>query len=202
MLPADQLGEIRARYKTGTGKALVISKTLGIEGKKFLTAQGDYEALKHFNDSYEGSRSVVEDMHLEYQELLKDLPELPDRIALFPGSMFSGRKKPARGTIGVFFCYRLPALDAETQTFTEAAGTTRWYYYNLEREGITEELVEILASIRCKPSTPRHCSMEQKNLIDIRSEIQKHITNTYLKRLDAPLGVKPSLKCWMEVNGA
>ena len=27
-----------------------------------------------------------------------------------------------------------------------------------------------------------------------------HIKNTYLKRVDAPVGVKPSLKCWMELN--
>jgi superfamily II DNA or RNA helicase len=201
-LPPNELNEILSLYKTVTGKALVISKTLGIEGKKFLTPEDDYEALKHFNDSYEGSRSVVEDMHLEYQGLLKEMPEIADRLALFPGSMFTGRKKPAKGTLGVFFCYRLPALDTETSAFTEEAGTTRWYYYDLEQETITEELADILLSIRCKPSTPRHCSMEQKSLIDIRSEIQKHITNSYLKRLDAPLGVGPSLKCWMEVNGA
>lgn len=24
--------------------------------------------------------------------------------------------------------------------------------------------------------------------------------NSYLKRVDAPVGVKPSLKCWMELN--
>ena len=28
----------------------------------------------------------------------------------------------------------------------------------------------------------------------------KHIKDTYLKRVDAPVGVKPALKCWMEIN--
>lgn len=201
-LPPDELNDILSLYKTVTGKALVISKTLGIEGKKFLTPDDDFEALKQFNHSYEGSRSVVEDMHLEYQQLLQDVPDIANRMALFPGSMFSGRKKAAKGTTGVFFCYRLPALDTEMNAFTEEAGTTRWYYYDLDREEIIDDLAEILSSIRSKPTTSRNCSMEQKSLIDIRSEIQKHITNSYLKRLDAPLGVKPLLKCWMEVNGS
>jgi hypothetical protein len=31
--------------------------------------------------------------------------------------------------------------------------------------------------------------------------VLKHIKNSYLKRIDAPLDApKPSLKCWMELN--
>lgn len=201
-LPPDELNDILSLYKTVTGKALLISKTLGIEGKQFLKPDDDFEALKQFNQAYEGAHSIVEEMHLKYQELLQEVPGIGARIATFPGSMFSGRKKPAKGTTGVFFCYRLPALDTETDEFSEAAGTTRWYYYDLERNEVAEELDQILANIMCKPTTPRHCSMEEKSLVDIRGEIQKHITNTYLKRLNAPIGVKPSLKCWMEVNGS
>jgi len=94
----------------------------------------------------------------------------------------------------------LPALDKETGEFTEQAGTTRWYLYDLERDAIREEPGDIVASIRSKPETPRRCSTEQKTLVGVRSKIEKHIKNTYLKRLDAPVGVKPVLKCWMEIN--
>lgn len=100
----------------------------------------------------------------------------------------------------VFLCYALPALDKETGEFTEQAGTTRWYLYDLERDAIREEPGDIVASIRSKPDTPRRCSAEQKTLVGVRSKIEKHIKNTYLKRLDAPVGVKPVLKCWMELN--
>jgi hypothetical protein len=65
---------------------------------------------------------------------------------------------------------------------------------------ILEEPAEILDSIRSKPETPRKCAMEQKTLIELRAKVQRHITNTYLKRVDAPVGVKPWLKCWMELN--
>jgi len=34
----------------------MISKTLGIEGKKLFRPEDDYEALKEFNHSYEGTR--------------------------------------------------------------------------------------------------------------------------------------------------
>ena len=56
-----------------------------------------------------------------------------------------------------------------------------------------------MASIRSKPNTPRKCTTEEKTLIDLRARIEKHIKNTYLKRVDAPVGVKPALKCWMEL---
>ena len=31
-------------------------------------------------------------------------------------------------------------------------------------------------------------------------KVLTHIKETHLKRVDAPTGVKPSLKCWMELN--
>jgi len=34
----------------------------------------------------------------------------------------------------------------------------------------------------------------------VRLKLEGHIKNTYLKQMQAPVGVKPSLKCWMELN--
>ena len=199
-LPPEELNEILSLYTKVTQKTLLISRTLGIEGKKLLTPEDDYQALKDFHHSYEGTRTAVEDMHLEYQALLQADPELEARIARFPSAIFSGRKRPARGVRGIFFCYALPALDKEKNEFTEEAGTTRWYLYDLDRETILEEPGEIVASIRSKPETPRRCTTEEKTLLDIRKRIEKHIKNSYLKRVDAPVGVKPWLRCWMELN--
>ena len=199
-LPPQELNEILSLYTKVTQKTLLISKTLGIEGKKLLTPEDDYEALKEFHHAYEGTRTAVEDMHLEYQALLQADSELEARLARFPGAIFSGRKRPAKGMCGVFFCYALPALDKEKNEFTEEAGTTRWYFYDLDRETILEEPGEIVASIRSKPETPRRCTTEEKTLLDIRKRIEKHIKNSYLKRVDAPVGVKPRLRCWMELN--
>ena len=199
-LPPKELNAILTLYTRVTEKALRISATLGIEGKKLLTPQDDYEALKEFHAAYEGTRSAVEDMHLEYQALIQVSPELEGPLLRLPGAIFSGRKCPAEGVLGVFFCYGLPGLDKKAGEFTEEAGTTRWYLYDLGREAILEEPGEIVSSIRSKPKTPRKCVMEEKTLIEIRAKIERHIKNTYLKRIDASVGVRPSLKCWMEVN--
>jgi len=199
-LPPDELNALLTLYTKVTQKTLMISKTLGIEGKKLLTPEDDYAALKEFNHAYEGTKSVVEEMHLEYQALIQDHPELADRLKGLPGAFFSGRKRPAKGTRGVFFCYALPALDKESNEFTEAAGTTRWYLYDMEKNTILEEPGEIIESLRCKPNTLRRCVMEERTLSDIRGSVLKHIKDTYLKRVDAPVGVKPALKCWMEIN--
>ena len=199
-LPPDELNDILSLYTRVTQKTLLISKTLGIEGKKLLRPEDDFEALKEFNHAYEGTRTAVEDMHLEYQALLQADPDIEARLKRLPGAMFSGRKRPAKGVRGVFFCYSLPALDKEAGEFTEEAGTTRWYLYDLDRGAILEEPAEIVASIRSKPDTPRHCTAEQKALVEIRANVEKHIKNSYLKRVDAPVGVKAALKCWMELN--
>ena len=200
-LPPDELNAILTLYTRVTQKTLLISKTLGIEGKKLLRPEDDYEALKEFNHAYEGTRTAIEDMHLEYQALLQADPELEARLKRLPGATFSGRKRPAKGVRGVFFCYALPALDKEKGEFSEEAGTARWYLYDLDRDVIFEEPGDIVASIRSKPDTPRKCTTEEKTLVELRGKIEKHIKNSYLKRVDAPVGVKPALKCWMELNG-
>jgi superfamily II DNA or RNA helicase len=199
-LPPDELNKILSLYTRVTQKILLISRALGIEGKRLLTPEDDFEALKEFNHAYEGTRTAVEDMHLEYQALLQADPELDGRLRQLPGATFSGRRRSTKGAQGVFFCYALPALDRERGKFTEEAGTTRWYLCDLDRDVILEEPGEIVASIRSKPDTQRHCIGDQKTLIEVRSKVEKHIKNTYLKRVDAPVGVKPVLRCWMELN--
>ena len=201
-LPPDELNAILSLYAKVTQKTLFISKTLGIEGKKLLTPEDDYDAIKEFNHAYEGTKTAVEDMHLEYQALLQIDPDLEARLKGLPGATFSGRKRVNKGIRGVFFCYALPALDKQKNPpeFTEEAGTTRWYLYDLDRNTILEDPGEIVASIRTLQETPRTCLTEEKTLVELRGKIEKHIKNSYLKRVDAPVGVKPALRCWMELN--
>ena len=199
-LPPAELNALLSLYATVTRKTLLISKTLGIEGKKLLTPEDDYEALRDFNQAYEGTRTAVEEMHLEYQALLKADPSLEARLRQLSGGVFSGRKRPAKGVRGVFFCFALPALDKILGEFTEEAGTTRWYLYDLDRRAILEEPGAIVANIRSKPETPRVCREDEPTLLDLRGKLERHIKNTYLKRIDAPIGVKPALRCWMELN--
>jgi superfamily II DNA or RNA helicase len=199
-LPPDELNAILTLYSKVTQKTLLISKTLGIEGKKLLTPEDDYDALREFNHAYEGTKTAIENMHLAYQAMLQADSALQDRLRQMPGGAFSGRRRPANGVRGLFFCYALPALDKERNEFTHEAGTTRWYLYDLSRDAILEEPADIVASIRSEAGTPRYCSTDEQTLGDLRDRLEKHIKNTYLKRIDAPVGVKPALKCWMELN--
>jgi superfamily II DNA or RNA helicase len=199
-LPPKEINDILSLYSKVTQKALLISKTLGIEGKQFLTPEDDFEALKEFNQTYEGKKTEVEDMHLAYQSLLQLDTGLEARLKAMPSAIFSGRDRLKKGIAGVFLCYSLPALDKEKNEYTEEAGTSRWYLYDFSGDRILEEPKEIIESIRSEKNTIRRCIQEQVALKEIRNKVQGHIKNTYLKRIDAPVGVIPKLKCWMELN--
>jgi len=200
-LPPQEINSLLSLYKTVTRKTLLISKTLGIEGKKLLTPQDDFDALREFNAAYEGSKTQLEDMHLEYQALIREDEGLVARLQAMPGSTFSGRKRAARGSRGVFFCYSLPALEQETGLFTLEAGPTRWYLYDANQDRVLESPGEIAESIRSRPKTPRRCVEDKTELKNVREKILKHIKNAYLKKVDAPIdSPKPKLVCWMELS--
>jgi len=205
-LPPEDLNKLLTLYTRVSHKTLRISKTFGIEGRKLLTPHDDYEALKDFNREYEGETTPLETMHLELQQLLKDDPQLSATLDALPGRVFSGKQHVAAGTQAVFFCYRIPRPDNSAPRengdppWTEAAGETHWLLYDLERGRIIQEPTEIIDLIRCTPATPRNCAIEQATLADIRAKIEKHLKNTRLKQLQAPVGVKPILKAWMELN--
>ena len=101
----------------------------------------------------------------------------------------------------MFFCYALPALDADEGVFTLEAGPTRWYLYNLDEDDIVESPGDIVESIRSKPKTPRRCTIERATLKDLRDRVLRHIRDSYLKRVNAPIDAPdPKLRCWMELN--
>ena len=158
-LPPDELNAILTLYTRVTQKTLLISKTLGIEGQKLLTPEDDFEALQEFNHAYEGTKTAVEEMHLEYQELLAPIPRSRLAWSSCRAQSSAAASASTNGLRGVFFCYALPALDKETNEFTAEAGTTRWYLYDLDRDAMLEEPGEIVASIRSKPETPRQCTI-------------------------------------------
>jgi hypothetical protein len=205
-LPPDELNDLLHLYQKVAHKTLAISRTFGIEGKKLYKPDDDYQALKDFNAEYEGHTTASEDMRLEYERLLKEHPDLEARLRAMPGKIFSGKAHPALGTKAVFFCFALPALDADASKvagkpeWSTAAGDAQWYLYSLVDGKISESIASILPLIRSTPETPRLCTTPKETLADIRAKVEKHIKNTYLKSTQAPVGVKPALRAWMELN--
>jgi superfamily II DNA or RNA helicase len=202
-LPPNDLDILLTLYNKVSHKTLLISKTLGIEGKKLLRPEDDFDALREFNASYEGETTVQEQLHLEYQQLLDEHPDLEGRLAGLPTAIFSGRQHAAEGSAGVFFCYRLPALDTEVDDFTLEAGVTRWYLHTLPDGVLLDDPTQIANAIRSEPHTPRVCITDRPLVTNLRDSVLKHIKNSYLKQLDVPIGSpKPLLVCWMELNAA
>jgi superfamily II DNA or RNA helicase len=206
-LPPDEINALLTLYARVTHKTLRISKTFGIEGKKLLTPEDDYEALKDFNHRYEGKPTPAERMQLEYDALVAADTGLEERLAGLPGKVFSGRRHASPGTRAVFFCFALPAVDHSAKPgengelpWSEEVGRAAWYLYDLATGQILEDPVRIIDLIRCRPDTPRHCVVEKETLSEVRAKVERHVKNTYLKSVQAPIGVVPSLKVWMELS--
>lgn len=205
-LPPEDLDVLLRLYQTVSKKTLRISRTFGIEGKKLLHPDDDFQALKEFTDAYEGTLSPQEAMHLELQALLREHPGLEELLNRLPGRVFSGKQHVRSGSRAVFLCYGLPARQAADGTaeddapWTLEAGYVQWYLYDLATERIVEDAPQIVDLIRARPDTPRRCELPRTLLKEVREKIEKHIKNTYLKKVQAPIGVEAVLKAWMELN--
>jgi len=218
-LPPDELDDLLRLYHRVSSKTLRISKVFGIEGRKLLKPEDDYEALRDFTHAYQGALTPLEQMHLEFQKLLAENPGLQQRLDQLPGRVFSGKEHAKPGAKALFLCYALPAEDKalgsataapatgggarqgeEAATWTTEAGKAGWYLYDLASGKILEQPEEIVAFIRSTPETPRRVALSQAELHEVRLKVEKHIKNTYLKQVQAPVGVSPVLQCWMELN--
>jgi superfamily II DNA or RNA helicase len=223
-LPPDELNDLLQLYGRVTHKVLRISKTFGIEGKKLLKPEDDFEALRDFTRAYEGTTTQIEEMHLEYQKLIQKYPDLIDHLESLPGRVFSGKAHPSPGAKAVFFCYAMPAPppvmgtesrestvlaqrsggslnnDDEQRPWAEEGGETKWYLFDLDSEKISDGPAEIVKLIRSTPETPRKHEIPESTLSEIRTKVERQIKNTYLKQVQAPKGVKPKLKAWTELS--
>ncbi|RWQ46943.1 helicase-related protein [Mesorhizobium sp.] len=205
-LPPGELDELLRLYQRVSHKTLRISKTLGIEGRKLLSEDDDYEDLRNFDEQMEGTITADEAMHLEWQDLLRDHPGLAETVMTFPDGIFSGKQHPKPKSKAVFFCYSRPAFDKDVSArsgedeWTPEKGDVKWYLYDLAAEIVREEAPSIAELIRSTPETSRLTKMGRPALSEIRTLVEKHITKTYLRKVQAPLGVKPILKAWMELS--
>ena len=199
-LPPDDLDRLLRLYANISKKTLRISKVFGIEGRKLMKPEDDYAALKDFNHDYEGVISSTESMFLTWQKLLKSHPNIEEQLKDLPLRVFSGKDHPTENANAVFFCYTVPVHLAEQDRWTTDEGNCRWYLYDLDSKAIADAPTAMLPLIQSTPKTPRRLRMERPTLTEIRLEIEKHIKNTYLKSVQAPVGVAPVLKAWMELS--
>jgi len=228
-LPPKELEELLHLKKKLDGKILRINKTLGIEGQ-LLSPDDPDMALKLFNERYEGKESIEELMNLERQRLEKEMPEFWQTLDRLPRRLFSGKNSAdgfgsilnqkgdqiahlqANGSKGVFACYRMPTIIGpaakdltevkydKAEPEKEQTAEVRWYFFNADDGKVTEELQQTWTAVRCSKDTKRIVQQGVTKLAPARKAIEKHIKNTYLKDVQAPIGAKPILIGWMEIN--
>ena len=228
-LPPDELETLLGLMKILTGKILRINRILGIEGSLLKPDDPDM-TIKEFNASYEKTETTEELMNLERQRLEAAHPELWKQLAQLPRRLFSGKQAAAgfetivdsedkeAGRIqpnqakGLFCCYRMPPVVAKAadslfevkqeqyKPEKHPPGEVRWYFWDEETGKVSEQLEDTWSAVRCTPGTERNVVKGVTRLADARKKIEKHIRNTFLRDVQAPIGMKPTLLAWMEVN--
>jgi hypothetical protein len=206
-LPPDELETLLGIYNRVNRKTLVISRSFGIEGKKLLKPDDDFDPVKEINEQFEGHQTETEKLALEYELLAKEHPDLVAALPNYPLKTFSGKQSPSPDTKAVFFCFRIPRPDPNTldpasgePAWTESAGDTVWMLLDSEGNAIAQESARIANLIRSTPDTPRVCRFDQADLTRLREKAEKELIKSHLRPLQAPVGVSPVLKCWMEIN--
>jgi superfamily II DNA or RNA helicase len=209
-LPPDELDELLRLFQRVSNKTLVISRTLGIEGRKLLRPDDEFDPVKELNEQCDGTLSDVERLRLEYNELVKAHPELAASLPQMPLKVFTGKASPKPSTRAVFFCHRIPRPDATLipagegeaaePRWSDAAGFTVWSCYDLEAKRVVADPGAIADLIRSEPQTPRHCALDRTALSELRKKVEKQLIADHLRPLQAPVGVSPVLKCWMELH--
>ena len=205
-LPPNELNRILSLYNKVTNKTLRISKVFGIEGKKLITPDDDYDALKDFNHAYEGDTTPIEEMNLAYQSMLTNNPGLKEQLDSMPLKMFSGKERLNPDARGLFFCYLLPVynISGENKGWSIKDGKAYWYYYFISTETIIEDALAIDPLVKCEKATLRKVSGKNAELSEIRRKMFKYIFNTYMKKNQVPINddkgnsLTPVLLAWME----
>ncbi len=196
-LPPDELEQLLNLFQRVSQKTLRISKTFGIEGKQLLTPDDDFDALKDFNSAYEGVETQQEEMALEYEKLKHDLPDFEVMINKLPLRIYSGRTGTNSKTI--FFCYNLPSKDIEGN-WSDDSFICKWYLYDLLQDQILENTYDIWQKIKCNSEEIRSVTLNQEVFKEIKEKMDRHINRTYLRLVQAPIGVKQRLVTWLQLD--
>ena len=228
-LPPKEIEDLLHLKQRLDGKILRINKTLGIEGA-LLSPDDPDMAMKLFNERYEGKESTEELMRLEKQRIEAENPKLWESLPNLPRRLFSGKKAGAgfgpilnrRGEEiqhlepnlkpGVFTCYRMPPIVGKAaQSLMEytqekfdpeahVQGEVKWYFRDDETGKISEMPENTWTAVRCSQGTERVVKQGVTKLSNARKAIERHIKNTYLRDIQAPIGAKPILLAWMEIT--
>lgn len=213
-LPPNELDGLIRIMESVSHKVFRISATLGIQAGHLLNPDeelDDVQVLDRYEEFVEGTKSSEEELQLELREWMLQDPDLVATLDSIPWGVRSGREAPSgEEGVGVFFCLRLPGRDMTASTDGTAvwsleAGLTRWYYVPIvDDEGDTPEVLEQLGAIReriaCDREEQRVTRLDRDTLYSAKKRVDRHVRDTYVRRLQIPQGHKADLITWMEVH--
>jgi hypothetical protein len=141
-------------------------------------------------------------MALEYQRLMAENPGYEETVKTIPQKIHSG--KSGETGKGVFFCYELPGKNPDGSWTAPGKGFYKWYFADPANAGeepaaISEQTYDIWELIRSGKETARTLSVSDADFAAIRKTVESHINRSYMKAIQAPVGVKPRLAAWMEL---
>jgi len=200
-LPPDELDDMLDLYHKVSGKLLRISKTLGIEGKKVLSPEDDFEALRNFNAQYDGVMPFEERMRLILVDILKKYPALQEELPQLPKRVFSGKEGTGVVWKGVFAVYRYPPREVKDDNgmAKTVPSECKWYFHRLDTGNVCEDLEAIHAAIECTADSPRFVHHPINELRNSLKVIEEKRVQRELRNMQAMAGEKATLVCWMEV---
>ena len=110
--------------------------------------------------------------------------------------MYSGKTAATRD--GYFFCYELPTKRADG-TWSDGDGLYRWYLVDPGTDNVFDGVYDIWKAIQCDKEEPRRLETTEEDFAAVRKTVERHIKKSYMRAVQAPLGVKPRLVTWMQL---
>lgn len=192
-LPPDDLDDLLKLHQRLAHKLNIITMILGMESQ-VLTPDDYVRTLDIWLEHGEGELTAYDRLRLRAAELARDHRAEWEATESFPLRIYSGKAGEPRG---MFLCYRLAVPR-------EGAGETdlrvKWYYYDIERDALIEDMEAMHGIIESSPATPRLTVIEKEERTKLRLQADaKGVTlDTY--KMQLVTGSKRELLCWMEVN--
>lgn len=123
-------------------------------------------------------------------------PQYEEEAKKLPRKMFSG--KLYADIKGIFFCYELPIKKAD-DTWSCGDGRYVWYLLNLDNESVITDVYKIWKIVKTEPEVPRVVTVSSDQFSEYKRKIESHINRTYMRSIQAPVGIKPRLVTWMQL---
>ena len=127
---------------------------------------------------------------------MSENPDYEEIVCKLPKKMFSGRFSESKG---LFFCYELPVKKSDG-TWSDGDGRTVWYTINSETAEIIDNTYQIWQTIKCEQNEERAVAISAEDFAEYKKKVENHINRTYMRSVQAPVGIKPKLVTWMQLT--